>query len=235
MSDAPRCKRKTSASGYTEQCKNAPVKGATVCHKHGGSAPQVREAGKRRLQMQRAARAAETLGLPKEVDPHEGLLEQVYVSAGICEWYAERVRELDPDAVVWGKGEERGSVKGDRRSVERTERAGVSVWVQLYAEERDRLVRFCKTAIAAGLGERQVRLAEQQARFLSRVIRDVVAGLARRFGFDPDAPEAAEIARGALELVAANEDGDPVGRFTVRHEPSTKAERDAVLKEAGVL
>jgi hypothetical protein len=42
-----RCSAKSKASG--QQCKRGSIPGGTVCHKHGGSAPQVRAAAQERL------------------------------------------------------------------------------------------------------------------------------------------------------------------------------------------
>jgi hypothetical protein len=48
---------------------------------------------------------------------------------------------------------------------------------KLEADERDRLAKWCQQAIAAGLEERRVRLAEQQGAQLAAVIRAFVADL----------------------------------------------------------
>jgi hypothetical protein len=42
-----RCSGTANSTG--EQCRLPPIRGGTVCHKHGGSAPQVRAAAGRRL------------------------------------------------------------------------------------------------------------------------------------------------------------------------------------------
>lgn len=42
-----RCTAKARSTG--EQCKNPPIKGATVCRMHGGSAPQVKKKAQERL------------------------------------------------------------------------------------------------------------------------------------------------------------------------------------------
>jgi hypothetical protein len=49
--------------------------------------------------------------------------------------------------------------------------------VRLYQEERDRLVRVAKAAIDAGVAERQVRITEEQARQLARVVSAIVIDL----------------------------------------------------------
>ena len=45
--DGLRCKAKSKTTG--ERCKNPPIPGGTVCHWHGGAAPQVRAASARRV------------------------------------------------------------------------------------------------------------------------------------------------------------------------------------------
>ena len=44
--DRRRCQAHTTSG---EPCKNAPIRGGNVCHKHGGSAPQVRRKATLRL------------------------------------------------------------------------------------------------------------------------------------------------------------------------------------------
>ncbi len=47
-----------------DQCKRTPIRGGSVCSMHGGAAPQVAAAAKRRLQDQLARVACWELGLP---------------------------------------------------------------------------------------------------------------------------------------------------------------------------
>jgi hypothetical protein len=47
------------------------------------------------------------------------------------------------------------------------------VWLTLYQAERSHLVNVCKAAIACGLAEREVRLAEQQGQLLAELLRAV--------------------------------------------------------------
>ena len=46
FSDAPQCQAHTTAG---VPCRNPAIRGATVCRSHGGSAPQVKAAARRRL------------------------------------------------------------------------------------------------------------------------------------------------------------------------------------------
>lgn len=142
-----------------------PHPGTGRCKLHGGSTPSHTVASVKAL----AEAAVTTFGLPREIDPRDALLEEVYRTAGAVDWLSTKVRELESDAVVWGKAEESpDDVKY---------KASVSVWVQLLQNERAHLVRVCKETIQAGVEERRVRLAEQQGAMLASVIKAVLADL----------------------------------------------------------
>lgn len=49
-----------------------------------------------------------------------------------------------------------------------------SPWLVLLNEERDRLVRYAKTAADAGVAEREIELAEQQGAMVAVVLRRVL-------------------------------------------------------------
>jgi hypothetical protein len=112
------------------------------------------------------------------VEPHEALLEEVHRAAGHVAWLGEVVGQLERSQVVHGITRTVQLPDGSR-TVEA--RAAINIWVKLYQEERDRLVRVAKAAIDAGVEERQVRLAEGQAQQLAHVIRTVLTDL----GHDP--------------------------------------------------
>jgi hypothetical protein len=118
--------------------------------------------------------AVASLGLPRGVEPHQALLEEVHRAAGHVAWLAQVVGELDKNQVVHGITRTVQLADGTR-TVEA--RAAVNVWVKLYQEWHDRLVRVAKVAIDAGVAERQVRLAEEQAQQLAQVIRAILIDL----------------------------------------------------------
>jgi cell division FtsZ-interacting protein ZapD len=140
------------------------------CRLHGGASPTHQKAAQRR----EAQRAVEQFGLPREVEPHEALLEEVHRAAGHVAWLGEVVRTLEKNQVVHGITRSVQLPDGTR-TVEA--RAAVNIWVKLYQEERDRLVRVAKAAIDAGVEARQVRLAEAQAEQLAQVIRAILTDL----------------------------------------------------------
>jgi hypothetical protein len=53
----------------------------------------------------------------------------------------------------------------------------VRALVQLEAQERDRVVRFAKTAHDMGIAEREVKLAESQGALLAAVVRGILGDL----------------------------------------------------------
>jgi hypothetical protein len=71
--------------------------------------------------------------------------------------------------------------------------------VQLEAQERDRCANFAVKGIAAGLAERQVRLAERQGALVADVLRAVLADL----GLDPAAPHVVQVVSTRLAALGA--------------------------------
>jgi hypothetical protein len=152
VSEDPKAERCTGTAKSTgERCTQPAIPGGTVCRYHGGGAPQVKAAAEQRLLFRRAVLEAETLGLPREIDPHTALLEELHRTAGAVQWLAAVVADL-----------ERAQVAGD------------SVWVRLYGDERDRLVKVAKTCVDVGIEERRVRLAESAGAQLAAVVRAVL-------------------------------------------------------------
>lgn len=65
--EIPQCTARSSRSG--ERCRNRPVRGATVCSTHGGSAPQVKAAAERRQAEQQASAEVRRLLHDVDADP----------------------------------------------------------------------------------------------------------------------------------------------------------------------
>lgn len=160
------CSARTKAG---KACGRHAVIGATVCAVHGGSAPQVKA---------KAAVRAEVLawGLGDAVDdPGEVLLRLVTQSRmRVQQLSAEierKVAELDGlslESILVGDTLVPGEF-GETKVGEY-----IRGLVQLEAQERDRLANFCAKAIAAGLAERTVRMAERQGEMLAAVLMAVI-------------------------------------------------------------
>lgn len=158
----------TQAAGW-----GTPHPGTGRCKLHGGSTPSHVAAGAAVL----AKRALETYGQKVDTNPVDALLDEVRWTAGHVAWLRERVREVEEAALVWGVVEKVDKGAGEFVGVDTTEAAKPSVWLVLYQAERKHLLDACKAAIAAGIAERQVRLAEQQGEVLATVIRAILDDL----------------------------------------------------------
>lgn len=147
--------------------------GIGKCKLHGGKTRNHGTAAK----LEMAKRAVATYGLAREVAPDVALLEEVHRTAGHVAWLGEVVAGLERDDVTWGMSEEVRKDSGEYPGTDTTEKAAVNVWVLLYQAERKHLTEVCKAALAAGIAERQVRLAEQQGEILAGVIGRVLDAL----------------------------------------------------------
>lgn len=166
-----KCKGRSKQTG--EPCKLYAVPGALVCRFHGGRAPQVKRKAADRLAEQAAAEAAQRLAVPIDTTPEQALLDEVKRAAGMVAFYQARIVEVDESdrhSLVWGvtKDDQSGEFPGP------TYEAAPNVWLTLFNQERDRLVRVAAAAIKAGIEERRVKLAEQEGALVAAVIRRIL-------------------------------------------------------------
>jgi hypothetical protein len=147
--------------------------GVGSCKLHAGSTPNGRRSAEKTI----AAQAVVTYGLPREIDPRDALLEEVHRTAGAVAYLAERVRALDERELVWGVTEksEQRATEFPGTNVKRE--AKPNVWRQMLLEERKHLVDVCRVAVAAGIEERRVRLAESMGLQMAQILRGVLDGL----------------------------------------------------------
>ena len=154
-----------------ERCKRHALAGATVCSKHGGSAPQVKAAAARRVEAERAAAAVARIGLRVEGDPIAHMLDVIAYQAGMVAYWRSVVEALDDDSLTWGTTKVK--IGGDDGG--ETQEAKPHIAYSLLDEAQSKLVRYCAEALKAGVAERQVRLAEQQGSLMSALQRAVLS------------------------------------------------------------
>lgn len=199
--DPKRCGAKTRSGGTCKQVAGARTHhtGEGRCWLHGGASPQAEVAGV----VQLARREALVMGQPMDdLSPEEALLECIRITGGEVRYASERMAELDPEEAVgptvstrplkWEKGAESPS--------ERVEEHGppaIHIWIEVRHRAMDRLVNYTKVAIAAGLEERRVKVAEQQGALLAQAVRGILADLGVA-----DHPEAPKTVRKHLTLIA---------------------------------
>lgn len=113
-------------------------------------------------------------GESRDISPSAALLEEVARTAGHVDWLAARIRELDPDALVWGLSKRDEIGASEYPGTNESETAHVNVWLELYRAERKHLVDCCRAAIGAGIAERHVKLAEEHGRLIAGILRKIV-------------------------------------------------------------
>lgn len=168
-------------------CRNWPLPGQTRCRMHGAKTPRALAAAARRLEAAEARAAVATYGLPIEIDPLDALLGELHRTAGHVAWLAGIVADLDEGA---GR---------DGLMVDTMVGKQPSHWLQLYRQERSHLAGVARACLAAGVEERRVKLAEQQAELVAEAFR----GFARELGHDPADPAVRQAFRRHLTAVSS--------------------------------
>ncbi len=116
---------------------------------------------------------------PVDVGPVEALLGLVRQSAGMCVWLEQWTLELVPGELI----------KPDHLNDE-----AVAMRYQLWSAERDRLGRFSKLAVDAGVAEEQLRMTQEFARDLAARFRAALSFME----IDPGSELARQAVRRAL-------------------------------------
>lgn len=154
---APACK------ALNDTCPHPAIAGSTVCRMHGGSAPQVRRAARRRLAIAQADKELRDLDYEPVNDPIEELADIAGQAKALMEWSAARVAELSNDL--------------DYRDAKDVDQ--LKAVVGLYERAMDRAARLVEACARLGLDERRVQLEEGQAELVVAAMRLAVlrAGL----------------------------------------------------------
>lgn len=132
-------------------------------------------------------------GLPREIDPDQALMEELWRCAGHVAWLGAIIGEGTLPAAENPTGRQRNV------RLTQTTMAGEvpSVWIALYGQERDRLHAVAKTCKAVGIEERRVRVVEELGGQIAQVLRNVLGDLGVA-----DDPRVPEIVRRRLTEVA---------------------------------
>jgi hypothetical protein len=163
-----RCKAKANRTGA--RCGNWPIRGAVVCHKHGGSSPQVRAAARRRLQRQQLDGDLGKLLAELEIDAAERHPVQLLLDALARTWSMVNVL----GALVGGLGTD-ATGSGGLAGPNHLGDGAPHVLVDMYGVWLDKAARTSKLALDAGVEERAVRIEEERGRLIADVFRQVFA------------------------------------------------------------
>jgi len=152
------------------------------CSKHGGNTP-TQQAGAR---MAVARDSAALYGVPRNVDPIDGLMEEYARTMGIVEALEAMVAQLSPSEIWWGvqsiEETEAAASDGGDGSLTPPERkvksaAAMNLQVRLFNEERDRAVRIAETILKLDLENRRVAIGQSHVAALVQILLSGELGL----------------------------------------------------------
>jgi L-2-hydroxyglutarate oxidase LhgO len=184
--DTRRCTATSKRSG--KRCKQAAIKGGTVCSTHGGKAPQVVAVARRRLEVIHAGEQLRQLGIAVETTPIEALEAMLFEAAGNVAVLRQLVGQLPlGEATPANPDHEIAAVAGIyagtvHESGMPTGRALPHVLVVMYNQERDRLAKLAEATAKLGLDERRQQLAEAQVERLLTAVQGAMGDV----GLDTD-------------------------------------------------
>jgi len=177
-----------------------------VCRLHSGSSATQRK----HAAALEARDAAVVMGAPVDVDPHEAMLWCVQVTYGEVAYCTAQIAKLVPaDAVgpvATLRHHEELDRAGDVHSLrdETSHAVALHVWIATRHGALERLAKFSKMAVDAGVAERQVKVAEQFGDQLAGMIGGLFEDLVLTADQRDRAPA---IVRRHLQLAAGGADG----------------------------
>lgn len=147
------------------------------CKSHGGTTSSHKIKAARDMALHNAL----VMGVPfDDIDPMDAILTCIKISAGEVVYCSQRIEELDEDeAVVTGEKNKShsGGLDGDWEEVEETNDAQLNIWIRARHNAMERVVKFSKAAIDAGISERQVKVAESTGQAIGQLLHNVMAEL----------------------------------------------------------
>lgn len=175
MTKPQRCTAHTKTG---PQCRNWAIPGGNVCRLHGGRAPQVQAAARRRLQEAEAQRQAQLFATRRDIHPAEALIELVQWTAGEVEHWRQKVREIEEPQLTWGTTKETTKISDTTGHEEKTEtNATPHIAYRMLTDASNRLATYASAALKAGVDERRIQLAERQGNLVQAAIRQILTNL----------------------------------------------------------
>lgn len=152
------------AKTENRRCIRPPMKGTTVCFKHGGGAPQVRAAAERRLLTQAVEADAEAMlahrGLAGVEDPFDALSRMAAELLALKDAWAARVNALSSVRSMSVQGVE--TIRSE---------------IGAYERALTMSARVLEVLAKLNLDERRVRITEAIGEQVTAAIREILTGL----------------------------------------------------------
>jgi hypothetical protein len=189
------------------RCRLSAIHGATVCHKHGGSAPQVKAAAARRVAEDAALAATEKYGIPIRTTAAQALRDELERTAGIVAWLTARVQALPESDLTWGQ--ERRVIKNQssaqpgqrgQPSMEVTLSGRPHTLVMLLQQERKHLASVAAEMARIGIETRLARATEAAGGQIVQILEAFAVALGR----DPADLDVQTAGATALHLVSGD-------------------------------
>lgn len=148
------------------RCKNWTVAGTNVCKRHGGFAPHVRAAGRRRVVEALVRKEAEGILAKQGITPIEDPLDELMKLGGEVTAYREIFRSQVDKLLA------RGDIRYDNMQGEQL-RAEVALWERT----AEKCLKVYSEIVRLGIAERQVRIREAEVVLMAQAIRNILARL----------------------------------------------------------
>lgn len=123
---------------------------------------------------------ARHMAVELDMEPHDALLWCIRITAGEVAYSTRRISQLEEDALLVREERERewtGGEHGGGAETTTSSQVSVHVWVEVRAHAVDRLAKFSKMALDAGVAERQVQLVERLGGEAAALIAGLFADL----------------------------------------------------------
>lgn len=146
------------------------------------------------------------MGPAIDVDPMDALLWCVRIAAGEVAYTTHKIELMEETQALGRPTEITERIGGGKEGnyVETKEMpVALHLWIQVRQNATDRLAKYSKMALDAGVAERQVRVAEQAGDELAMAIRSILDGLVLTADQELKAPDLVRSALIGLENVKA--------------------------------
>src|SRR5574342_299094 len=167
------------------------------CYRHGGSTRTQKEAVHKVI----AQQAATIWGIPRHIDPADGLMEEYWRSAGVVLGLEKIVMQIKAEDLVEGVVEIRqrpdANGNGAGPTTEVIRKVAPNIWLRLFTEERARWAKLGIDIVRLGLEARRDEYIRAQVEVFAQVLlapelaltadqRVTAARLLRGLGARPD-------------------------------------------------
>jgi hypothetical protein len=124
---------------------------------------------------------ANAYGIPRHIDPADGLIEEYWRTAGIVAGLERKVASIPMADITWGVTEiaidaepdnvpEVPADNGGKHVKSVKQRASINVWVKLFNEERDRYAKLGVEIVRLGLEARRDEYVRAQVEVFASVL-----------------------------------------------------------------